>query len=295
MLGSLLGGHGTVCVTPETQFLVPLLLARPRAPAEEVEAILGHFKFRTWEFTPDRGRLIAAAAEGRPALVRDLVAQYGASVGVAPVAAWVDHTPSNMANAPILLERFPGSKFVHIVRDGRAVAASLLSQSWGPSDILSAAEYWIRQVGVAHSVATDLGAPTVRYEDLVREPERVATLCAELELPHAAESVGGGFVEKPKFIDSTHALVGKPPDPSRIEGWRERLTEREIELFEWRAWPMLHAFGYELDFGSRAGGAGRSERALINLRGGATRIKKWVRRLDKRRRYLGWRDGLRSA
>jgi hypothetical protein len=40
---------------------------------------------------------------------------------------WIDQTPSNTMIAPTLARAFPGAKFLHILRDGRAVVNSMLN------------------------------------------------------------------------------------------------------------------------------------------------------------------------
>ena len=40
-------------------------------------------------------------------------------------ARWAEKTPRSVLNLPWILERFPNSKFVHVLRDGRDVACSL--------------------------------------------------------------------------------------------------------------------------------------------------------------------------
>jgi hypothetical protein len=55
-----------------------------------------------------------------------LVTAYGEKVAKPAPAAWIDHTPKNARYAATLFHAFPDARMIHIVRDGRAVAASVL-------------------------------------------------------------------------------------------------------------------------------------------------------------------------
>lgn len=70
---------------------------------------------------------------------------------------------------------FPHSKFIHIVRDGRDVALSVIKQWWGASDFITAIKFWAETVRQARKMLGML--PSERYielkfEHLVAFPER---------------------------------------------------------------------------------------------------------------------------
>ena len=46
---------------------------------------------------------------------------------------WVDHTPVNLKFFMHLVKHYERAKFIHIVRDGRAVASSVIPLEWGPN------------------------------------------------------------------------------------------------------------------------------------------------------------------
>jgi len=80
----------------------------------------------------------------------------------------------------------PGARFVHVVRDGRDVAASLLRRSWtGPDGRAfahvsrpdAALQYWsdLSAIGIGAEEALGDRCLRVTYEDLVRVPKRTLT------------------------------------------------------------------------------------------------------------------------
>jgi hypothetical protein len=104
----------------------------------------------------------------------------------------------------------------------------------------------------------------LRYEDLLREPERVlVALCRFLELPfdpamleyHRAGPSRLGEVGDQRLPDGRvitresrlekHALAGSPPDTSRIGVWREDLTAGEKAAFASVAGELLRELGYD--------------------------------------------------
>src|SRR5436190_20440848 len=77
----------------------------------------------------------------------------------------------------LLAGLFPEARYVHIVRDVRSVALSLVEmpKEWGTQTVPEGAARWRHRVGRGHAEGRALGPDRyleVRYEDLVDEPER---------------------------------------------------------------------------------------------------------------------------
>lgn len=259
MLGSMLGAaQGAVC-TPESHFPAELarrVLGQGMSRRELVDRLLAHPRFAWWEVTelpPEAWR------DDEPASLDDLRRllawavtayarrQQGASAPSTGEAVWVDHSPQNLRDAKALLALYPEAKFIHIVRDGRAVAASILPLDWGPNTIPTAAWWWMGELAHAFAAEAYAGperARRVRYEDLLRDPEtETAALCRFAGLAYAPEAAEGGRFQAPK-CETFHALVGAPPDPARAEAWRAKLSPRQIASFEGIAGDLLDLLGY---------------------------------------------------
>ncbi|MDE5117369.1 MAG: sulfotransferase, partial [Trichodesmium sp. St2_bin2_1] len=58
---------------------------------------------------------------------------------------WGDKTPRYIFDIPWLAEAFPQAKFIHIIRDGRDVASSLIKAGW-VNNFVKAAYYWQKKV-----------------------------------------------------------------------------------------------------------------------------------------------------
>jgi hypothetical protein len=107
-------------------------------------------KFRLWGIhlpsggpEAGRGRAVSYAS-----LVTALALEYGRLHGKPGPALWIDHSPRNIWHGLSLLRRFPQAKFVHVIRDGRAVAASVMPLDWGPNTVSEAASYWATRIAL---------------------------------------------------------------------------------------------------------------------------------------------------
>jgi len=74
----------------------------------------------------------------------------GAKAGAEGSTAFVDTTPPNAENAHRIIDLFPAAKVVHVVRDGRDAAASVVKKEWGPARHLQALEWWYGRTLRAH-------------------------------------------------------------------------------------------------------------------------------------------------
>ena len=267
-LGSLLGSHSRCVATLESQFVfdsyrsshINKTFDLDRAAAK----IKQNFRFRLWNLDLDVDEARRQGVDSYAKLIVFLTKTYARALGRAEADIWIDHTPHNCEHAFYLAQLFPEAKFVHIVRDGRAVTASLKELPWRYHGIGKISRYWVGQVGQGVAAETYLGPDTcvrVRYEDLITNPEAVLKdLTPFLGLEYEPEMVMGQGFGPPALTASQHALVGKPADPKRINAWEKKLSSREIEVFEASSGDMLAYLGYAPKFGVYARGQTRRER-----------------------------------
>ena len=85
---------------------------------------------------------------------------------------WVEHTTTSVRDAARLHGIFPELRIIHVVRDGRDVAASLLQRDWGPDEPIAALCYWADRLRAADRGAQALPPEqthVVHLEDLLRD------------------------------------------------------------------------------------------------------------------------------
>ncbi len=102
-----------------------------------------------------------------------------------------DSTPVNIMQADLINKLLPRSKFIHVIRDGRDVASSVLKEKWGPSEHFAALDWWKYRIvtgQIALSKIQTQNKLEIRIEDLVihRREETLERIKNFLELPNHA-------------------------------------------------------------------------------------------------------------
>jgi hypothetical protein len=265
----MLGSHADLLCVPEMQFKFDILrFAGREAQADLIGKLATRSSFRIWELDIDTIAVPGEQLRGR-ALIEKIVRAYGAKVDKPAPTMWVDHTPRNIRYAWTFFRAFPEATMVHIVRDGRAVGASVLPLDWGPNEIDSAARFWAERLayGLAAESFWRKKVVRVRYEDLVQYPQTTLRgLCETLEIDYDPAMCSAAGFPVPKYTAKQHALIGREPDPTRVNAWEKQLTARQIEIFESIASDLLETLGYTPQFGLSARPMSRRERMLAGVR-----------------------------
>ncbi|MBK9132724.1 MAG: sulfotransferase [Gammaproteobacteria bacterium] len=215
-----------------------------------------------------------------------------------------EKTPENVLVFPKLVELFPGSKFIHIVRDPRATVASLLEvgkkarrKGETPALFTRDAQSAIRHVrrcldsGFSASRTAPDKVYTLVYERLIRDPEAEGRqICGFLGVSWAPEMLRPG--EKRHMGESAITVNSKEiwydaktynsnPQPDSLEKWRETLAAHE-KLMIARAFSDsedLSRLGYDFTL-SDMGTMDRARGAVVTwLRGLRRRLGGGLRRL----------------
>ena len=296
LLGALLGAHPSCLTTPESQFKTDALsgVGLPANNTELQGVLKSVLKARSFARWGVNGTMLERAdgEEWRDYadFLRQLVKGYGPQAGRSSFELWVDHTPKNVRHLTTLFSLFPNARAIHIVRDGRGVAASVLPLDWGPNTIIAAAHWWIHHIAFGLAAETFYGENRVlrvRYEDLVTKPKaELERICEWLDIEYVGEmSRGGGFKFAAGFF-RYHPLIHEEPDASRATAWKNALSAREIRTFESRACDLLSFLGYqELYRDARTAAPERFRTMLLEpllMAANACRFRYW--RLQKERK-----------
>ena len=167
---------------------------------------------------------------------------------------WGDKRPSLVLNLDAAFEMFPDAQYVNVVRDPRAVVASIRSvgrrYGWSAHGIPGGAETWERSVRAAERWRRRLGPERfleLRYEDLVTDSAA------------ALERVAGFLALDPEGLDAMlrhhetadirdrtmHGFVSRPVTTERMRAWERALRPREIAFVEDVLGDMMGRYGYE--------------------------------------------------
>lgn len=171
---------------------------------------------------PELGRRLASDRwlAGR-AFAHDLLDPFAIAAGA---QGWVEQSPTNARVAPGLLRMFPGARVIHIVRDGRDVACSLVKQPWGPKALHPALDWWARRYRWSAEACAAAPADqtlTVRMENLM-VLDREATLARMLAFVGLDEDDAIR-----SYFDGTATA-----DRAHVGRWQEDVPAAELAAFE---------------------------------------------------------------
>ena len=204
MLQCLLAAHPRIASFPETSFYTVLYPDRPwaaRLGLASRRARLPWQRLARLMQRPDLlGRLPRAAVWARQysrafvGALDQLTLEQGKDV-------WLEKSPGHLEYADRIARLVPGAKFVHILRHGPDVVASLYdigrnypNADWGRKyrSLDACLERWTRDVRLSRAYAGRRDHYLVRYEQVVAEPRAtLAELCAFLGVTFAETMLSG--------------------------------------------------------------------------------------------------------
>lgn len=241
LLAAMLSMHSRLDCGPESRFFARYrhLDARQRArildpftwprPAVDFIASLrnqGHPVVELFGLTlPQIGRFLAEREPSPAAMLESLTVLHAQAAGK---PRWMEKTPRHLLMTDTLREHWPDAHIVRIVRDPRDVALSLARMPFAKESVVG------NLVRIDHDdrssrdrLDTDPLAMTLRYEDLVTEPER--------ELRRICDFVGERY--EPAMLDSRataatvaaehewwKASVSGPLQTDSVGRWREGMS-----------------------------------------------------------------------
>jgi Sulfotransferase family len=243
-----------VTVPPESRFITELWRGSAEVVVEAfLNALEQHRQFRSWNLEIDLVKAQLAQA-GAVRYADAIAAVYDAYAKRAGKKRWGDKTPRYVEHIPFIAELFPGSRFVHLVRDGRDVALSYAKVPFGPKTVAKAASLWAKRVllGVAEGRALGDGRyREFRYEDLVEDAEGTTrSLCTFLGIEFVPEMME--YTEKASEFVLEKATTYNPKvlqKPSKNKrSWETEMPARHEEVFEAVAGDVLDLFDYPRRF-----------------------------------------------
>ena len=147
---------------------------------------------------------------------------------------------------------WPKAQFVHIIRDGRDVASSQMTEhaSWGYEDIEQAAVKWVELIRRVRRSTNAERIYELRYEDLVCEPlPTLRQLVDFLKVSWNEEMLRHQSQELPLFRNPydhpSIDTVVRPINSSAVGRYRRDLSSKQIEAFEEIAGDSLRELGYK--------------------------------------------------
>jgi len=212
----------------------------PGTPLEPSKAVASMFAHK--EFSPRAYRHMKqddVVSRVREPTLRGVcyafLESFAASRGAEHIA-WKN--PVDSFHVPLLANLLPTARFVHLIRDGHDVAASVVPLWWGACNLYTGGRYWRNTVAAVWSArpAVDRRYHEVRFEDLLGGDEHVAELAAFIGC------------DTGKFVD----LVRLTRKADRRNAWKTKMTKEQIRLVEAGCQETLIAANYETEFNGKA-------------------------------------------
>lgn len=147
---------------------------------------------------------------------------------------WGDKTPYYVLHMKLLLEKFPGAQFIHLIRDGRDCALSMFERKHDFSvyNTFFAAKYWEIYVEIGQKVGQEIGPKNyheIRYEDLLDDP----TLSMKKVCNFLNEDYSDSLVNYEKSTEAGKTpLLQKPVKKDNQAKWIKNMTPAQISTFE---------------------------------------------------------------
>ncbi len=176
----------------------------------------------------------------------------------------LEKTPAHVRHAALILKLLPDAFFIHLVRDPRAVVASLCAagrswgRSWASTDPVKNARMWVSDVMAGHSIAAlTQRHTTVKYEDLLGQ---AGASVLEHLFHRMGLSADGAFCQQvlaecsidrlrnhSETIKAGGTISGDPADFYRkgtADSWAGELSPRDVQAIEYIAGDLMREHGY---------------------------------------------------
>ena len=258
LVRTMLNSHPDLAIPHETRFVVDAYRRRRRwgdlsDPANR-EALA------RWVITNDTsrykrlvrrpGRLVRAMTAAPPTLGSVLNTGFLLYAKRHGKPRWGDKRPSYVLNLHAVFAMFPDAQYVNVVRDPRAVVASICKIGWFQDGVVAGTTLWERSQAAADTWRSRLAADQfleIQYEHLLADPRGVLEqLTGFLGLaPEGIDSMLAYHEQADIDAPRMHPLVGKPLTAEANRKYEQTLSREEIALIEWALAEPMRRYGYE--------------------------------------------------
>lgn len=258
LLSSMLNSHSKIAIPYESNFMVHCYNKYGLTPdltngsdlEALVEEILSGYFVSKWEPTIRKEDLDFDKCRDLPGLINEIYRCYAKKKGK---LIWGDKTPGYTPDIRVLNKIFPHAKYIHIVRDGRDVALSLIQKNWGPSNFPIAIRFWREMVTLCHVQLSMLPSDRyieLRFEDLIKEPEdNLRAICSLLGIDYEEKMISdysSEFSTLPDSVKTIHGNLQGRPSEEQCFKWKNVLDGPDQAIAYEIAGDLLDRQGYDV-------------------------------------------------
>lgn len=280
LLQTMLDANPHVLIPLESRFVIHLKSKYEHIKqwnAEKISAfyedLFTDIKFSTlWQVDKEKLKRDLLSLDGQATfalLCKVVYLNYLSMFGNKEVKLIGDKNPIYTVFTKDLLRIFPGSKFIHLVRDYRDNIHSHMTV-FPVKNVTFLARKWKFYNEEAERLKKQFpGAVlTVRYEDLVSDPvPQLQKICAFLGVEFTPammgfhEATNREYDRLGTYIDKYHGNLLNPVNKSKVDVWRTKMSEQHIRAAERIAGNYAVRYGYERQFSD----TGRSASSEVKL------------------------------
>jgi len=137
-----------------------------------------------------------------------------------------------------LLRIWPNAKFIHLYRDPRDVAKSVVNMGWA-SHVLSGAKRWVHAEQCWQKISSEVPQDRfieISFESLIQSPKS--------ELNKVCRFMGIQFDNN--MMQYQKSSTYQQPDKSICQSWKRKLNDSEIALLEHqlKSWLIKYNYGF---------------------------------------------------
>jgi len=252
MLSVMLDRHSAIASTPETHFCYSFSKLQWRKTSNHEKLLL---KLRENNRIKDlhlSGNSIKDIFLGYPPqpiyLFQVILETFGYSNNSSLV---VEKSPHHVFYGDHLLNHFPDSRIIHIVRDGRDTVLSVekTNWSWIHGNFARDCIAWRQciKAGLALERHFPQRVKRVHYEHLLKDPKTVlSSICTFIGVSFEDSQLDPCKTSSavPDWENFVKGKARECPDPSRIHSWRHTLDNKKKWMMNALMAPYLQQFGY---------------------------------------------------
>ena len=248
LLRSALNAHSRISVPLESLFIVDYLRAAEHRPLPSlIRACLQEYELKEWGID-----LQKISLEGL-ATLPDFLERLHLAYGGFRKDIWAQKTPRFIRHLELIDHFFPDARYIHLIRDPRAVAASLIRSPVHASTARHAALRW--RDDVAAGLAFESRYPSrvlrVHYEDLVRcFGDTLKGICGFIGVAFETAMLDHQRYRDHQYLEpyyrEVHRNLEETITRDRVTAWTNELTPEEIATVEAICGASMEPLGYPL-------------------------------------------------
>ncbi|MFG6096142.1 sulfotransferase [Leptothoe sp. ISB3NOV94-8A] len=258
LLTSMLSTHPRIAIAPETHYLCYWMRQYKNLKLSSDQDFdifwqtLSHsqrFSYFGIDANKTRERILAKGSPSHQHIFAGWLEEYANAINK---PRWGEKTPLHYQHLHQLFTWFPNAQAIWMLRDPRAVAASLSKVPWASNYIHIHAEQWHESLrNFERNWQRDSRVMLLRYEKLIQQPEQsLTTLCQflgetyALEMLTARSEVNHPLINRQGWAVQHLQSVLEPISTNAIHKWQRELANHQIEIIDVLTFPNAANYGY---------------------------------------------------